>query len=160
MSGMWRAEEGTLSRGRRRLCGALCVAELTAAEVRVEFSVLALIISCCSMSATQRSPTTLSRCSMVSKCVLASGSSTNAQRCSAGCNSGLWEGWKDPNGRWIKTCTILTTTPNTVTSAVHDRMPVILDPDSYVSFVKTSCNRKINNLVTSSIYGVPVRFLP
>ena len=26
---------------------------------------------------------------------------------------------------------ILTTTPNTVTSAVHDRMPVILDPNSY-----------------------------
>jgi hypothetical protein len=26
---------------------------------------------------------------------------------------------------------ILTTTPNTVTSAVHDRMPVILDPGSY-----------------------------
>ena len=25
----------------------------------------------------------------------------------------------------------LTTTPNAVTSAVHDRMPVILDPDGY-----------------------------
>ena len=32
---------------------------------------------------------------------------------------------------WIKTCSILTTTPNAVTSPVHDRMPVILDPDSY-----------------------------
>jgi putative SOS response-associated peptidase YedK len=30
-----------------------------------------------------------------------------------------------------KTCSILTTTPNAVTSAVHDRMPVILDPDVY-----------------------------
>ena len=26
---------------------------------------------------------------------------------------------------------ILTTAPNAVTAAVHDRMPVILDPDSY-----------------------------
>jgi putative SOS response-associated peptidase YedK len=26
---------------------------------------------------------------------------------------------------------ILTTTPNVVTSTVHDRMPVILDPDNY-----------------------------
>jgi putative SOS response-associated peptidase YedK len=26
---------------------------------------------------------------------------------------------------------ILTTTPNAVTSSVHDRMPVILDPDGY-----------------------------
>jgi putative SOS response-associated peptidase YedK len=45
--------------------------------------------------------------------------------------AGLWDRWKDPSGRWIKTCSILTTTPNAVTSAVHDRMPVILDPDSY-----------------------------
>jgi hypothetical protein len=34
-------------------------------------------------------------------------------------------------GGWVQNCSILTTTPNAVTSAVHDRMPVILDPDSY-----------------------------
>jgi putative SOS response-associated peptidase YedK len=45
--------------------------------------------------------------------------------------AGLWEGWKDPSGTWIKTCTILTTTANSVTSAVHDRMPVILNPYDY-----------------------------
>ena len=39
--------------------------------------------------------------------------------------------WRDPSGGWVKTCSILTTTPNAVTSAVHERMPVILDPDSY-----------------------------
>jgi putative SOS response-associated peptidase YedK len=45
--------------------------------------------------------------------------------------AGLWDRWKNPDGTWIKTCSILTTTPNAVTSAVHDRMPVILDPDGY-----------------------------
>ncbi len=45
--------------------------------------------------------------------------------------AGLWDRWKDPSGNWIKTCSILTTTPNAVTSAVHDRMPVILDPAHY-----------------------------
>jgi putative SOS response-associated peptidase YedK len=45
--------------------------------------------------------------------------------------AGLWDGWKDSDGQWIKSCTILTTTPNSVTGAVHDRMPVILDPGSY-----------------------------
>jgi len=45
--------------------------------------------------------------------------------------AGLWDGWKDSTGNWIRTCSILTTTPNAVTSAVHDRMPVILDPDCY-----------------------------
>ena len=45
--------------------------------------------------------------------------------------AGLWDRWKDASGGWIKTCSILTTTPNAVTSAVHDRMPAILDPDTY-----------------------------
>ncbi len=45
--------------------------------------------------------------------------------------AGLWDRWKDPSGQWVKSCSILTTTPNAVTAAVHDRMPVILDPDSY-----------------------------
>jgi putative SOS response-associated peptidase YedK len=45
--------------------------------------------------------------------------------------AGLWDGWKDSSGQWVKTCSILTTTPNAVTSPVHDRMPVILDLDSY-----------------------------
>ena len=45
--------------------------------------------------------------------------------------AGLWDGWKHSSGQWIKTCSILTTTPNAVTSAIHDRMPVIVHPDSY-----------------------------
>lgn len=45
--------------------------------------------------------------------------------------AGLWDGWKDSAGQWMRTCTILTTTPNAVTSPVHDRMPVILDRESY-----------------------------
>lgn len=45
--------------------------------------------------------------------------------------AGLWDGWKDASGNWVKTCTILTTTPNAVTGTVHDRMPVILNRDAY-----------------------------
>jgi putative SOS response-associated peptidase YedK len=45
--------------------------------------------------------------------------------------AGIWDGWKNPDGQWIKTCSILTTSPNAVAAAVHDRMPVILDPSSY-----------------------------
>jgi putative SOS response-associated peptidase YedK len=45
--------------------------------------------------------------------------------------AGLWDGWKDSNGRWVKTCSILTTTPNALTATVHDRMPVILEPNCY-----------------------------
>jgi len=49
--------------------------------------------------------------------------------------AGIWESWKDASRKTkpmtIETCSILTTTPNTVTSTVHDRMPVILESDSY-----------------------------
>jgi putative SOS response-associated peptidase YedK len=45
--------------------------------------------------------------------------------------AGIWDRWKGPSGDMIETCSILTTTPNAVTAPVHDRMPVILDPDSY-----------------------------
>lgn len=45
--------------------------------------------------------------------------------------AGLWDGWKDSQGQWVKTCSILTTIPNAVTAPVHDRMPVILDSGSY-----------------------------
>jgi putative SOS response-associated peptidase YedK len=45
--------------------------------------------------------------------------------------AGIWDRWRDPSGKTVETCSILTTTPNTMTSVVHDRMPVILDPGSY-----------------------------
>jgi putative SOS response-associated peptidase YedK len=45
--------------------------------------------------------------------------------------AGIWDRWRNPNGDSVDTCSILTTTPNAVTAAVHDRMPVILDPDCY-----------------------------
>jgi putative SOS response-associated peptidase YedK len=45
--------------------------------------------------------------------------------------AGIWDRWKDPNGKVLETCSILTTTPNAVTTTVHDRMPVILDPETY-----------------------------
>jgi len=45
--------------------------------------------------------------------------------------AGLWDGWRDPSGQWIRSCSILTTTPNALTSPVHDRMPVILSREVY-----------------------------
>ena len=45
--------------------------------------------------------------------------------------AGLWERWKDPSGQWTRSCSILTTAPNALTSTIHDRMPVILDKGDY-----------------------------
>ena len=40
--------------------------------------------------------------------------------------AGLWDRWKSPEGQWVVTCAIVTTTPNAAMAALHDRMPVIL----------------------------------
>ena len=45
--------------------------------------------------------------------------------------AGLWEGWKNPEGKWLHTFTILTTTPNSLLAEIHNRMPVILDEKDY-----------------------------
>ncbi len=45
--------------------------------------------------------------------------------------AGLWEFWKSPDGTEIKSCTIITTQPNSLLQSIHNRMPVILAPDAY-----------------------------
>ena len=45
--------------------------------------------------------------------------------------AGLYESWRDPaTAVWQRTFTILTTRANEVVAPVHDRMPVILAPDT------------------------------
>jgi len=45
--------------------------------------------------------------------------------------AGIWDRWRDPSGTTVETCSILTTIPNDLTAPVHDRMPVIVEPDAY-----------------------------
>jgi putative SOS response-associated peptidase YedK len=45
--------------------------------------------------------------------------------------AGLWEVWKAPDDKLIKSCTIITTEPNSLMKNIHDRMPVILPPKAY-----------------------------
>ena len=45
--------------------------------------------------------------------------------------AGLWEVWQTPDGVALPTCTIITTGPNSLVAALHDRMPVILPPSAH-----------------------------
>jgi putative SOS response-associated peptidase YedK len=49
--------------------------------------------------------------------------------------AGLWERWQSADGLELETCAILTTTPNERVAAIHDRMPVILDPEAHAAWL-------------------------
>lgn len=54
--------------------------------------------------------------------------------------AGLWESWKSPDGEKIETCTILTTTANTLVAPIHDRMPVILHREEFALWLDREVN--------------------
>lgn len=51
--------------------------------------------------------------------------------------AGLYECWQDPNGGMLDTVTILTCAANKTVAALHDRMPVVLEPEQYDDWLET-----------------------
>lgn len=49
--------------------------------------------------------------------------------------AGLWEHWQDAHGNELETCTIITTNANEVVKPIHDRMPVILPPHQWATWL-------------------------
>jgi putative SOS response-associated peptidase YedK len=50
--------------------------------------------------------------------------------------AGLWAGWRDPSsGEVRRTFTIVTTTPNELVASLHDRMPVVLPPEAWSTWL-------------------------
>jgi len=57
--------------------------------------------------------------------------------------AGLWERWVDPDdGEEVLSCTIITTGPNDMMTEIHDRMPVILPPDHWDTWLDESNDDK------------------
>jgi putative SOS response-associated peptidase YedK len=50
--------------------------------------------------------------------------------------AGLWEHW-ERDGKTIESCSLLTTDANDVVKAVHNRMPVVLNPEDYAAWLDT-----------------------
>lgn len=87
--------------------------------------------------------------------------------------AGLWEEWKDPGDRVIRSFTIITCAPNEIMATIHDRMPVIiareeraawLDPGTSAEAVTTLLRPcpsdwltadPVSTLVNSPVNNVP-----
>jgi putative SOS response-associated peptidase YedK len=51
--------------------------------------------------------------------------------------AGLWESWEGKDGRKIHSTTIITTEANELVGEIHHRMPVILPPENYATWLDT-----------------------
>ncbi len=49
--------------------------------------------------------------------------------------AGLWETWKTPSGEPLHSCTIITTSANSLMEPIHDRMPVILTQEAEAAWL-------------------------
>ncbi len=52
--------------------------------------------------------------------------------------AGLWEHWEGPDNSVIESCTIITTAASELLRPMHDRMPVILPPETYAAWLDTA----------------------
>lgn len=79
--------------------------------------------------------------------------------------AGLWDEWNSPDGSPVRTCTIITTGPNELMSAIHNRMPVILQPGDYARWLEPgaatpeSLNPLIKPFPAAEMEGYPVSTL-
>ena len=49
--------------------------------------------------------------------------------------AGLWETWRSPESERIRSCTIVTTTPNELCAQLHNRMPVVLEAEAWPAWL-------------------------
>jgi len=56
--------------------------------------------------------------------------------------AGLWETWKDPQEKEVRTFTIITTEPNEILQPIHNRMPVIMKPEEEEAWLDPGADPK------------------
>jgi putative SOS response-associated peptidase YedK len=61
--------------------------------------------------------------------------------------AGIWEQWKNPEGQSIYSFSVITTAANDFMLPIHERMPVILDPDDEKRWLQSADMGEILSLL-------------
>ncbi len=70
--------------------------------------------------------------------------------------AGLWERWKDPDGRLVESCTIVTVDANPLVAPLHDRMPLILAPADYDAWLAAETGALPHAVPAEAMEAYPV----
>ena len=57
--------------------------------------------------------------------------------------AGIWENWKSPEGDYIQTCSIITTSANNFMKEIHHRMPAILPKEQEITWLSNETQEKL-----------------
>lgn len=72
--------------------------------------------------------------------------------------AGLWSSWRDrETGERVKTCSIITGTPNTLVAPIHDRMPVMLRHEAWEPWLDPATDDR--EFLQSLLVPLPERLL-
>ena len=66
--------------------------------------------------------------------------------------AGLWDEWRDPeSGEPLKSCAMIITEANEFTRDTHDRMPVILDSESFAPWLSGEAGTELLNPAANDV---------
>lgn len=74
--------------------------------------------------------------------------------------AGIWECWQSPNGSEIDTAAILTTAANATLAAIHDRMPVILEPRDFAAWLAPETPAKTVEALMRPLHDDALELVP
>jgi putative SOS response-associated peptidase YedK len=58
--------------------------------------------------------------------------------------AGLWDRWQNPDTKeWLRSCVIITGEPNELVGQIHNRMPVILSPETHEQWLSGASGKEI-----------------
>jgi putative SOS response-associated peptidase YedK len=58
--------------------------------------------------------------------------------------AGLWDEWRNPDtGERLKSCTMVVTDSNDLLRDIHDRMPVVLEPDTFDAWLSGEAGEEV-----------------